>query len=235
MIVRLKYMYRALHGDNATKDRTDASIISAVTLHVNIILATVPCAKPFFVVFEGGAFRSPTDPMHTSGHSQSWNATGGSGQMRPPMNIRLPSQQQRPPTPMPSPSVGSAMVITWDRRQSFAPPTLPVPVQEPRPTAKPLTGRIGPWSFKSRQITWKKRRSVSQTISNPSSPPASHRSSGKSVRTRFSSPFSSLKSAVSRQARSELMPPREGQRDRSQESRLSSGSNSRLRRQSEVD
>lgn len=237
MIVRLKYMFFALHGDDPTKDRTDTSLISEVTLHVNIILATVPCAKPFFVVFEGGAFKSPTHPMHTStDHSHSFNATGGSGHTRPPMAPRLPSQRAyQMSTPPPSPSPISAMPIIWDLRQSFARSTMPV--QEPKPTVKARASRIGPWSFRSRRVAWAKRRSLSDADAL-SPPPGSERSSRsrKSTRTRFSSPWSSLRSSATRQARSELLSPREPeQRDHSQESRLSPRPHSRTRRQSEVD
>lgn len=255
-------MYYVFQGHNATRDRTDTSLISAVTLHIDIILATVPCAKPFFVVFEGGAFRSPTDPMNTTtGNSQSGPGTGGSGQphgphpARPRMPIRLPSHQalmmSRPApshqphpmtTPTPSPQLSRPIPIIWDRRNSFAPAS--TPIQPPQPAAKAVTGRIGPWSFRSRRrITWVRRRSGAKS-SAPSSPNGSNRSSRKSTTARFSSPFSSpfpspfssLRSTSSRQTRSELAPPREmSPRDHSQESRLSSRSHSRTRRQSEID
>ncbi|KAF2164778.1 hypothetical protein M409DRAFT_24683 [Zasmidium cellare ATCC 36951] len=238
LIVRLQYMYHVFHRrDNPTKDQTDTSLISNVTLHISITLATVPCAKPFFVVFEGGAFRSPTDPLNTTGNSPSGPATGGSAQVgharpRPP---RLPSHQPYAmSTPTPSPQPSPAMPITWNRRQSFAPAS--PPAQQPKAVAKSLTIRRSPWYFKSRRITWTRRHQSHTTSNAPSSPDGSHRSSRRSAVTRFTSPFSSLRTTASRQARSELLAPRELEpRDRSQGSRLSSRSHSRTRRQSEVD
>lgn len=144
-------------------------------------------------------------------------------------------------TPTPSPQLSRPIPITWNRRNSFAPTST---IQPPPPAAKAVTGRIGPWSFRSRRrITWARRRSAA-TSSAPSSPNGSKRSSHRSATAYFNipfsspfpSPFSSLRSTSSRQTRAELAPPKEiSPRDHSQESRLSSSSHSRTRRQSEVD
>ena len=48
------------HGDDMY-DRALVEILTQVAMHLSIILTTLPCAKPFFVIFEGGVFRSPHD------------------------------------------------------------------------------------------------------------------------------------------------------------------------------
>lgn len=68
---RLRDIYIAINGNDYTYDRVDATVMSSITLHIGIILATIPCAKPFFSVIEAGIYRSPLDANVRSPHSNS--------------------------------------------------------------------------------------------------------------------------------------------------------------------
>lgn len=92
--MRLKYIKHGIYGEDQTFDRVDANILTQVALHLSVILATLPCAKAFFVVFEGGVFRSPNVSRPATRESF--------GEFR-----RQAEETQR----------GKP---TWDRRQTFA-------------------------------------------------------------------------------------------------------------------
>ncbi|WPB02706.1 uncharacterized protein RHO25_007342 [Cercospora beticola] len=83
MFLRFNFFASAVHEDDETYVRTDVTIITQVAMHLSIILATVPCAKPFFVIFEGGVFQSPNDQRSRrtiSNLSSGWRTRTGDGQ-----------------------------------------------------------------------------------------------------------------------------------------------------------
>ncbi|KAF2208948.1 hypothetical protein CERZMDRAFT_2788, partial [Cercospora zeae-maydis SCOH1-5] len=49
MFLRFNFFASVVHDDDETYVRTDVTIITQVATHLSIILATLPCAKPFFV------------------------------------------------------------------------------------------------------------------------------------------------------------------------------------------
>lgn len=52
--VRLQYIYEGVYSVDWSFARTNVSIIAQIQLHLSIMLATVPCVKPWLTVFEGG-------------------------------------------------------------------------------------------------------------------------------------------------------------------------------------
>lgn len=96
MVLRLIFVRAAVDGDDPTYDRLRVQITNQVVLHASIYLATIPCAKPFFVVFEGGVFRKPTDPRQRE---------------RPSFGSAPTSRSE---------NTGHTAPTSWDRRMSFA-------------------------------------------------------------------------------------------------------------------
>lgn len=79
-LVRLKYLEVAIAKTDVSKYRARSNLLSQIVMHASIILATIPCAKPFFALFvsvpsivghdensylillqDGGAYRTPRD------------------------------------------------------------------------------------------------------------------------------------------------------------------------------
>ncbi|CAK4030437.1 MFS transporter [Lecanosticta acicola] len=79
--VRLELIHtKVTDAQDPTLDRLDPTMLSIVTMYLSVILATVPCAKPFFAVFEGGVFRSPHGPRTATGQSFEMSGdVGGQG------------------------------------------------------------------------------------------------------------------------------------------------------------
>jgi len=59
--MRLRYSHLALYSHDPSYQRIDFVIITQVVLHLSIICATVPCAKPFLAVFHSGNLRVSID------------------------------------------------------------------------------------------------------------------------------------------------------------------------------
>ncbi|KAK5701539.1 hypothetical protein LTR97_004354 [Elasticomyces elasticus] len=61
-IIRLRYLHVVLFADDSAWQwvRVPLQIINNVIIHLSIILATVPCAKPFLHVLESGGHHMPT-------------------------------------------------------------------------------------------------------------------------------------------------------------------------------
>lgn len=82
-LARLRFIHSALASPNWNFSRTGAVIFMQVMLHLSLILATLPCAKPFLVVFESGGLLNPPLSNRGSGERrqriQSWELT-----LRPP-------------------------------------------------------------------------------------------------------------------------------------------------------
>ncbi|KJY01063.1 hypothetical protein TI39_contig304g00009 [Zymoseptoria brevis] len=145
-IVRLKYVHIAISSPDLTLYRVNSNLLSTIVLHVSIILATVPCAKPFFALFSNNLFRSPKQTT----------AVGGNGPL--------------PPTPSPTPSrsledlrVPHRQSLTWDRRRSFAAASLhspapPLPTTGSAPRRKSVTFKLNLPPFH-----WNRRTSFART------------------------------------------------------------------------
>ncbi|WPH04555.1 Hypothetical protein R9X50_00744700 [Acrodontium crateriforme] len=58
--VRVKYTYIALYSADWTRDRTNTAIITQIVLHLSVILATLPCIKPWLAVLELGGLKMST-------------------------------------------------------------------------------------------------------------------------------------------------------------------------------
>lgn len=58
-LVRLRYTHIALFSNDWSRARVGVVIITQIVLHVSIMLATIPCAKPFLVVFDSGGLHMP--------------------------------------------------------------------------------------------------------------------------------------------------------------------------------
>lgn len=54
-LTRLHYIHQSVESSDWSYSRIRVGIIGEVVLHVSVILATVPCIKPWLVVFERGA------------------------------------------------------------------------------------------------------------------------------------------------------------------------------------
>ena len=46
----------------------DVSILTQISMHVSIILATVPCIRPWLIAFESGGLKAPADIRRASRH-----------------------------------------------------------------------------------------------------------------------------------------------------------------------
>ena len=65
ILVRMRYVHNALYSHDWSHSRVDAVVLSQVVLHLSIILATVPCAKPFLYIFESGGLHMPAKAAST--------------------------------------------------------------------------------------------------------------------------------------------------------------------------
>ncbi|SMR61224.1 unnamed protein product [Zymoseptoria tritici ST99CH_3D1] len=154
-IVRLKYVRIAISSPDLTLYRVNSNLLSTIVLHVSIILATVPCAKPFFALFNNNIFRSPKQIS------------------------AVEANYPVPPTPIPPSSCSldnfgtpQPEPLTWDRRRSFASAPLPPPAPLP-PTAQ-LAPRRKSVTFKLNlpPFHWNRRTSHarSRQIANSARP-----------------------------------------------------------------
>ncbi|TKA82468.1 hypothetical protein B0A55_02175 [Friedmanniomyces simplex] len=62
---RLRYLHIALFSADWSYARVPLQIVNQITLHLSIILATIPCAKPFLTVFESGGLHLPAEAAPT--------------------------------------------------------------------------------------------------------------------------------------------------------------------------
>ncbi|CZT20697.1 uncharacterized protein RCC_06555 [Ramularia collo-cygni] len=60
-LVRLQFLEVAIAKTDVGAYRARANLLSQIVMHSSIILATIPCAKPFFALFDGGVYRTPRD------------------------------------------------------------------------------------------------------------------------------------------------------------------------------
>ncbi|KAK5165517.1 uncharacterized protein LTR77_009046 [Saxophila tyrrhenica] len=60
-LTRLRYIRQTLHSQDWSYSRIRVVIITQVVLHVSVILATVPCIKPWLVAFESGGLQPHPD------------------------------------------------------------------------------------------------------------------------------------------------------------------------------
>ncbi|KAI5363087.1 hypothetical protein Slin15195_G104640 [Septoria linicola] len=146
MFVRFAFYDRALSpGRDETYDRTDVAVVTQVTMHLSIILATLPCAKPFFVIFEGGVFRLP--------HEQRRNTDGGRAGSG---SIDRRGNGHRSDTIVALETAARAAARpTWDRRSTFAKPSMPQLEPEP-PLQMERSSRAV--SVKLNPMSWNRRR-----------------------------------------------------------------------------
>lgn len=80
-----------LHATNWSYSRIRVAIITQVVLHVSIILATVPCAKPWLVAFETGGLQAPAEEVRKA---------SASPRVSTPL-LPVAKVRSRPGTPMP--------------------------------------------------------------------------------------------------------------------------------------
>lgn len=66
MLTRLKYLGQAHASKDWSYARINVVIITQISMHVSIILATVPCIRPWLVVFESGGLQAPADARRES-------------------------------------------------------------------------------------------------------------------------------------------------------------------------
>lgn len=77
-MTRLKYIKLALASSDWSFARVNLVIATQVVLHVSVILATVPCSKPFLSAFDSGTLHMPQEvelEAGTSGISRATVAT----------------------------------------------------------------------------------------------------------------------------------------------------------------
>ncbi|EME40414.1 hypothetical protein DOTSEDRAFT_55637 [Dothistroma septosporum NZE10] len=181
-VARLKYLYFAVYGSDFTYDRTDVNVLSQVTMHISIILATVPCAKPFFSVLEGGIFRTP----HTSGSANTFNHSRVSSSTTTASRTigvdgsRIPVVQPVRPRPQ------RAIPITWNHRDTWAKPfRKPTDSLHPDPALKSQHSRLNPFGW-NRRVTFHVAKEPSSSSGIPLQDLDSPRNS--SSRSRETSP-----------------------------------------------
>ncbi|GIZ41193.1 hypothetical protein CKM354_000450700 [Cercospora kikuchii] len=155
MFLRFNFFASVVHEDDETYVRKDVTIITQVAMHLSIILATVPCAKPFFVIFEGGVFRSPND-QHSrktlSTLSSGWRTRTGDGH-RSDSNAALERAERAAARP------------TWDRRNTFARPSITAFEHPERaPTLKRSRKTV---SMKLPPLAWNRRKTFARGAGTP--------------------------------------------------------------------
>ena len=65
-LTRLKYIEQVLHSTDWSYARIDVVIISQISMHVSVILATVPCIRPWLNAFESGGLQAPAEVRRQS-------------------------------------------------------------------------------------------------------------------------------------------------------------------------
>jgi hypothetical protein len=65
-LIRLKYIEQALSSTDWSYSRIDVVIISQISMHVSVILATVPCIRPWLIAFESGGLQAPAEARRQS-------------------------------------------------------------------------------------------------------------------------------------------------------------------------
>ncbi|KAM3424073.1 hypothetical protein BST61_g11376 [Cercospora zeina] len=155
MFLRFNFFASVVHDDDETYARTDVTIITQVATHLSIILATVPCAKPFFVVFDGGVFRSPHDQRSTtlSNPSGGLRRTGPGDGSRADSNTALELAERAAAQP------------TWDRRTTFARPSIsalepPQRVLTSKKSSKPVVMKLPP-------LIWNRKKTLTRGEETP--------------------------------------------------------------------
>jgi len=121
-LTRLRYIRHTLHSTDWSYARIRVVIITQVVLHVSVILATVPCIKPWLVAFESGGLQPPPEVRKES-------AALKRTALPSPM-ISDPSPKLSPPVPSPqtpSPTVGSIRPKIPHRSISHEQPTILTP------------------------------------------------------------------------------------------------------------
>lgn len=114
-LTRLHYLELSWQAADWSYARVNVQILTQVTMHVSTILATVPCAKNFLLVFDSGNLHPPRVSMAavlSEGPTGTGTGTSGSGRRAlPPPTLpkRRPSLYAlRPPARPPLTSLSSA-------------------------------------------------------------------------------------------------------------------------------
>ena len=194
---RLKYIHVAINGhhDDQAEIRLFPTILTIVTMHLSVVLATIPCAKPFFVVFQAGVFRSPHEPKTPTRQSFETGAEQATEVVNAGTSDHSGEGQpaERPLRP----------VLTWNRRASFAKPAEPEPSPPPEESdLPPLPPRsIFRFAFMN-PFAWSRGKHPSKRVSIHTPLPlwkTSHREeSSASASHSTSTPFSYLSSTFTR-------------------------------------
>ena len=67
-LTRLTYLKQALTSRDWSYARVDVVILTQVSMHISIILATVPCIRPWLIAFESGGLHAPSEVRRESRH-----------------------------------------------------------------------------------------------------------------------------------------------------------------------
>ena len=155
LFVRFTFFKSALHTEDQTYTRTDMAIVSQVAIHLSVVLATIPCAKPFFVIFEGGVFRPPHSQRSrqtSSNFSSRWKTRTGDGH-RSDSNAAMERAERAAARP------------TWDRRNTFARPSISAFEHPERaPTLQRSRKTV---SMKLPPLVWNRRKTFARGEGTP--------------------------------------------------------------------
>lgn len=189
MFVRLVFYNQSAYRGDETYGRAKVEILTQIAMNLSIILMTLPCAKPFFVIFEGGVFRPPhdqniqqqqrarNDPMESTTVTlprvyedvvarRIIQPSDGGGCCSLGLEERAQRVAEKP---------------TWDRRATFAKPSMPKSTPERRISWKS--------SIKMYPLSWNRRISVAQKTPPPAAYSAYfHKPSTSSASTRTPKP-----------------------------------------------
>lgn len=173
LYMRLIFYNDSLQREDRTYGLARYALMTQVAMHGSIILTTLPCAKPFFVIFEGGVFRSPQD-QHNLRHQRGRDVPLRLMTAKPPVasgDLEVGSPQPRDDIHSGSPdarksiqqAAGIADVPTWDRRASFARPSMPRLSSSPErrgPVKRPSLKLLNPPSWKGKIMLAPRRNRV---------------------------------------------------------------------------
>ena len=65
-LTRLKYINQTLRSSDWSYSRIHVVIITQIEMHISVILATIPCIRPWFNVFESGGLQAPAEVRRQS-------------------------------------------------------------------------------------------------------------------------------------------------------------------------
>jgi hypothetical protein len=65
-LTRLKYIKQTLRSSDWSYSRIDVVIITQIEMHISVILATIPCIRPWLNAFESGGLQAPAEVRRES-------------------------------------------------------------------------------------------------------------------------------------------------------------------------